>query len=343
MNASEDINILKLYLSELNRDVKIDMDLDVIPIFKQIFKLEKKFSSTLRSFKEGRDVYHGFCKYILEEVADLREARSFFRERLSSYLPKVNKAISRSNMKELYRIHINYSFCVFAMKRLSSLKVQGKNFDKLNTIMNEMKFLRNSIINHHLYLALSQAKIYSSKSKNGTLEFSDFIQCANEALVISVDKYVIDENAVKFHKMALGRIISHLITLQAAHFSSATLGTHGQKKLYSLRKILNEMNGNVKIPEIAQILKIAEQDISDLINSIKYMSTDMPVSNDSDGLLSEFMDLQDEGTLDADEVLIKKQLENKMKDFYKTLTLIEQKILTLKGVLPYGEYKNNNS
>jgi DNA-directed RNA polymerase specialized sigma subunit len=338
---TDDINILKMYFSELNRDIKIDLTFDVLPLFKQIFKLEKQFSLILRSFKEGRNVYRDFCQYLLVEVADLREARSFFRERLSSFLPRINKAISRSTMKDVYKIHINYSFCVFVMKRLNT--TNDEKVQKLKETMILMKDLRNKIINHHLYLALSQAKVFNGKNRTGVLEFSDFIQCANEALVVAVDKYVIDDNSPKFHKVAIGRMISHLLTLQVSHYSSATLGTHGQKKLHTLRKSLQNLSGTMKIHELSQVIKIAEQDITDLINATKYLSMDMPTSQDSDGLISEFINVEDNNAINPEELVEKQDLKKKMVEFYKTLDIIEQKLLLLKGVMTYGDYENNNN
>lgn len=338
---SNEINILKLYLRELDDEVSIEKSLDVNPIFKKIFKLEDQFSRTLRSFKEGRDVYRQFCHYILVEVADLREARTFFRERMSSFMPKVNKALSRSKMKEIYKLHVNYSFCAFAMRRIKNEEelTGSSEITKLSKLMLEMKNLRDQIITHHLYLALNKAKVFHSKNRSSSLEFSDFIQCSNEALMVSVDKFVLDENEHHFHQVAMGRMISHLLTMQTAHYSAATLGSHGQKKLASLRKTLHEMNGNVKIPELSRVLHIAEQDISDLMNSTRYFSMDAPVSEDGGSLNSDVVDLQGEGVLSPELMIENAQLGANMIEFYKTLNILERKILVLKGVMPYEDHE----
>ena len=62
-------------------------------------------------------------------------------------------------------------------------------------------------------------------------------QIANEALVISVDKYVMDEESSSFHSMAIGRIVGNLIE-NGEMASAATIGGHARKKLYQIRKIL---------------------------------------------------------------------------------------------------------
>jgi DNA-directed RNA polymerase sigma subunit (sigma70/sigma32) len=334
-------DILKIYLQELDGRVKIDTELDVNELFKKIFKLENKFSSTLRSFKGGRDVYRKFCHYILVEVSDLREARTFFRERQSSFLLKVNKAFSRANMREIYKIKINYSFCVFAMSKLEE-DVDGKK-NKLQELMQEMKVIRNQIIENYLYLALHRAKIFYGKNHYSGLEFSDFIQASNYGLVTSVDKFVPEDNKYKFHHVAQGLMISNLLTMQTEHYSAATLGTHGQKKLASLRKTLNTMNGNANIPELAKILQIAEDDIADLMNATKHLSMNATSSQDSDSMIGDTVDFEDAEKMTPEEEAEDSELKMSMMKFYRTLDLIEKKILLLKGVINYEDYERLNS
>jgi DNA-directed RNA polymerase specialized sigma subunit len=330
----DDINILQIYLKELAQEAHYSLDFNTNEKFKVLIKLEKQFAKCLRSFKEGREVYRQFVHYINVESSDLREARGYFRERLSNFVPVVNKAISKANMKDMYRLPINFRFCAFAMKKLKDSS--GPKKELLQSIMSDMITSRNEIINQFLYMALNKAKVFNSKNRSGSVEFSDFISAANEGLLNAVDKYVLSDNS-KFHQMAVGFILSHLLTVQSSHSSAATLGTHGQKKLYSLKKALQKQTGNLNIPELSEILKIAEEDIADLINSTKYFSLDAPVNNHESHFISDFIDLSDDNTSSALDMAEAKELLLQLSENIDKMSIIQKKILLLKGIIRYED------
>lgn len=330
----DEINILQLYLKELAAEAQYSTNFDTNEKFKNLIKLEREFAKCLRSFKEGREVYRAFVHYINVESSDLREARGYFRERLSNFMPIVNKAISKANMKDMYRLPINFRFCAFAMKKLDGVK--GPKKEKVDKIMADMVIIRNEVINQYLYMALNKAKVFSSKNKSGSVEFSDFISAANEGLLNAVDKYVLGPNS-KFHQMAVGFMLSHLLTVQTSHSSAATLGTHGQKKLYSLKKALQKQTGNINVPELSEVLKIAEEDIADLINSTKYFSLDAPVNGYEDHLVSDFVDLDNGDFVSAYDIVEAKNLLLQISENIDKMTIIQKKILVLKGAIKYED------
>jgi DNA-directed RNA polymerase specialized sigma subunit len=333
-NQAEEINILQLYLKELAAEAQYSTDFDTNDKFKNLIKLEKEFAKCLRSFKEGREVYRAFVYYINVESSDLREARGYFRERLSNFMPVVNKAIKRANMKDMYRLPINFRFCAFAMRKLEG--VSGPKKDKVSKLMNEMSVIRNEIINQYLYMALNKAKVFSSKNKSGSVDFSDFISAANEGLLNAVDKYVLGANS-KFHQMAVGFILSHLLTVQTSHSSAATLGSHGQKKLYSLKKALQKQTGSINVPELSEVLKIAEEDIADLINSTKYFSLDAPINGYEDHLVSDFVDLDNGEAASAYDLVEAKNLLLQISENIDKMSIVQKKILVLKGVIKHED------
>ena len=233
----------------------------------------------------------------------------------------------------MYAVPINYRFCLFAIQTLenrSETDEKKKQFyAQLEKLFAEIKILREEIINKHLYLSLHKAGIFKKSWAGGSSEFEDLIQLANEALVIAVDKYVMNDESSSFHMMAIGRIVSNLIT-EGSLTSSATIGQHANKKLYQIRKILQK-RPNLTNQEVADILGFDESEVDDLLAATSYKSLDEKISEDSDTRLIDTFMAPSAGTEGFEEVE-DQEVRDVLHDSFGVLSLIEQKVLRLKGI-----------
>lgn len=329
---NEFADLVGVYLNDINTALKDISDEDILDIFKRLYEREQAFAKKLQSTAPGRKVYLAFIEKISRSQGGIKIAKSYFRARQASYLNTVNKAIRDVQPKLMYPVPINYRFCLFAIDTLNAKEEDKKKqpfIDALDKMFTEIKVLREEIINKHLYLALHKAGVYKKSLAGKSTDFEDLIQLANEALVVAVDKYCIDDDSSTFHAMAIGRIISNLIT-HGAVTSAATVGQHAGKKLYQIRKMIQRYP-NMNSKDMAKALQIAEDEINDLMAATAYKSLDDKVSDDSDTrLIDTFVAPTD--TQDGFDAVEDQDTRDVLHESFSVLSLLEKKVLQLKGI-----------
>lgn len=328
------VNLVHTYIRELNEELKSISKSDVADLFTKLCSLETQFSKKLRSTADGRKVYEKFVYKINRMKGGIKVAKPYFRERQDVFSETVNRAIRENKPEMMYDIPINYKFVRYAMENITKVDKKGRPVDppkKIVELHESIKVTREQIISKYLHLALNKAKVFSKSMYIGYSDFSDILQLANEALVLAVDKYVVDDNSSSFHVMAIGRIVGHLIAYGSAP-SSATIGLHNQKKLYQIRKLMQK-NPGINNKEMAEILKIAEKEIDELIEATKYSSLDQPVNADmEDSSLGDFVADQKCETNNPHSNTEHSQLVSMLYSKMDQLSIIEQKVLKLKGI-----------
>lgn len=327
MNNREDYQLIQTYIRDINDVLRDASNEDILNLFKKLYNKEQSFAKKLQSTGSGRKIYMMFIKKIVESQGGIKSARSYFRARQESYLETVNEAIKKVNPKLMYEVPINYRFCLFATQTLVTID------PKLSELFSEIKTLREEIINKHLYLSLNRAKIHR-KNSHGRAEFEDLIQIANEALVVAVDKYVMDGEESTFHQMALGRMIGNLIA-NGSTLSATTIGGHAHKKLYQIRKLLQKQP-NLTNDQVGNILDIAREEVDSLIAATSYSSLDEELPNSSKSGTVDSVRRID--TIVSDdwekefEAIEKEDALSKLEEGFKNLSIIQRKVLLLKGV-----------
>lgn len=320
-------NLIQSYIKELSEALKeASGGQEVIEELKKLIQLEGKFTRRLRSVAGGKQTYKDFITYIVEE-RDLREARPYFRERENMFKDIINPAIQKRKPEVLHKLRVNFLFCSFAMESM-----QGKD-PQLDALYTDIKKIRETLIHRHLHYALNRAKAFN-RGIGHIVEFGDLIQIANEALIIAVDKYVIDENSSYFHNMAIGRMIAHLIS-SGDQALPVSLGNNASRKLYQIRKLLEKTPG-LNTKELGEIIKVAEEEVALLMNAVVIKSLDESLTDD-DGdspsiTLMDFLPSVANEHNDPYLMLEKKDLLETAAEIFLTLTLLEQKALRLKGV-----------
>lgn len=328
---NEFADLVGVYLNDINSALKNISEEDILEVFKKLYEREQAFAKKLQSTAPGRKVYLAFIEKISRSQGGIKIAKSYFRARQDSYLNTVNKAIRDVQPQLMYPVPINYRFCLFAITTLSEKQTNKKQsfIDSLDKMFTEIKALREEIINKHLYLSFHKAGVYKKSLAGKASEFEDLIQLANEALVIAVDKYCIDDDSSSFHAMAIGRIIGNLIA-NGSQTSAATVGQHAQKKLYQIRKMIQKYP-NMNTKEMSDILKIAEEDINDLMAATSYKSLDDKVSDDSDTRLIDTFVAPSEN-VDGFDAVEEQDTRDVLHESFSVLSLLEKKVLQLKGI-----------
>lgn len=328
------LNLIQSYIKEINDALKDAKEEDIMVLFKDLYDKEQRFAKRLRSTGYGRNVYIKFIRKILASRGGIKIAKSYFRARQDSYIGTVNRAIREVNPKLMYDVPVNYRFCLFAIDSLMLTDKDGKQSNRdarLAELFMDIKRLRDEIINKHLLLSLHRAGIFKKNSYAAYSEFKDLVQIANEALVISVDKYVMDEESSSFHSMAIGRIVGNLIE-NGEMASAATIGGHARKKLYQIRKLLQQ-NPDFTTYEIATIMKVAEDEVVDLVGATKYKSLDAFTDESEESRVSETFTADSmEPKEDQYDTTEKTNLLSVLSKSFDVLSVVELKILRLKGI-----------
>ncbi len=329
-----DYNLIQSYIKEMNAALKDASDITTVEQFKKLINLEAKFARRLRSIAGGKQIYKDFITHIVKD-RDLREARPFFRERENMFKDIINPAIKNRHPNVLYGLRLNFLFCNFAITTLTNKLTENKTLDtKLVDIYNEIKSIRESLIYKHLHYAVNRAKAFNSGA-NASVDFGDLIQVANEALISAVDKYVIDENASEFHTMATGKMISNLIA-SGDQASPVTFGPQASRRLYQIKKLLQKTPG-LSTKELADIIGTLEEEVSTLINATKFKSMDENLGDEENDsvptiTLQDFLPALSDQYNDPYLIVEHRNLIQTAAEVFKTLTILEQKILRLKGI-----------
>jgi len=318
-------NLVHIYIKELTQELKKVSAEDAEALFAKLIALEVAFSKKLKTTADGKKVYDRFIEKINHTKGGIKMARAYFREREENFTRTVGEAISKRKPQLMYDVPINYKFVKFAISALT------RPHERLQGLSLKIKAAREEIINKYLYLALNRAKVFTKSSYKGYAEFGDVLQLANEALLLSVDKYVVDEKSSSFHVMAIGRMLSNLIANSFSP-SSATIGLHNQKTLYKIKK-LKQSQPDMNNRELAEVLNLTEKAVDDLMEATKYSSLDQPMNtDDAEELLGDYTADPNSEFVNPHANTESNEMLNVLYSNLDKLSVIELKVLKLKGV-----------
>lgn len=312
-------NLVATYIADLNRSLDIDLEdgYRIKEKFIKLISLEKQFAASLRHHKGSKLLYENFAKKI-NRGKNISMSKHYFRVKYDSRLKEINSYIAKLNVKELQKLPINFLFCQYAMKNIPSPSV------KLSNIYLEIKRIRQEIIEQFLYLGLNQATTWQWSSGTKTA-MEDLIQIANEVLVESVDKYVVDENSTGFHNRVMAFIIYKYIH-NASTSGPTYLDQSSEKLLLKIRQTLSK-DPNKNSQQLAEVLNVKELEVVELMGAIRPVYIDQP---DENGVSLIGNMPSNEKTVDT--LVEENDLMVKMKKATQSLSFMQKKVLKLKGV-----------
>jgi DNA-directed RNA polymerase specialized sigma subunit len=346
-------NHFKLFAGQLEKAIEKYGSVDEIVIVerqrKQVEKLvslERKFRRTLVNHPWGPGVYRSFIKMITEERGNILAARPFFRERQDVFTAKISKALRDKKEKRLYPFAINYQFVRFVME---SRNWKGSGIGgKVVKLAEQIALLRTELIEMNMPLAISRARIFWSRTPKSHLSYMDLVQISCEGLMSAVDKFVLPYSKV-FRSVAIGRIVGNFIE----SYSETLVHFYPQdkRKIYrankGISKLSPERGDSIDFSKLAEEVnrdvednqKTNPNELSHLVAAASHVSTDAPSpeevsagSSGAAGASSSVDKYAAEITCQPDHQYETAELQTVVRAAYSGLTLIEQKLLRLRGI-----------
>lgn len=280
---------------------------------------EDSWRNIFISTQEGKDLYKTFVDYILNERKNILDARPFFRLRQADFLTKVNPFIKEKNYEALFNLRVNFTFINWAMPQYYGLYKQ-----ELEVINKKIMQIRNDFLLRNSPLIINRIKIIYHVYPFIYKDIQDLISIASNATLIALDKFVplIDEETGqnKYTSVLLSSIIGRI--------NASVFQYNINQKLHMYpkdRKMLSELRKMKNIgyldDEIAVIMNISESEIERLFNS-NQVST-----------LEETYNLEADETYRPDNTCEKIQIMKNIQKNVDGLSILERKMLYLKGML----------
>ena len=191
-------------------------------------------------------------------------------------------------------------------------------------------------------LAISRARIFWSRTPKAHLTYMDFVQIACEGLLSAVDKFVPPYTPV-FRSVAIGRMHGNFIEEYSEtqlHFFPVD-----RRKIYRANKVIGRMGGihNADFEELARVVNEGVEDghrtnaieIADLMAAASVVSSDgfavfPDGDDDSNGLAHGH--LASDPNHRPDVQVEEAQVSSVLKSAVAELTLLERKVLRMKGI-----------
>ncbi len=308
-----------------------------------LVSLENKFRKALIAHLWGPGVYRDFIRYICDERKSILAARPYFRERQKVFTAEISEALKKRADKTLYRFRFNYQFVRFVM----GSRQWGKK-SKLALLAQEIERVRAEIIETNIPLAISRARIFWSRTQKSHLSYMDLIQIASEGLIAAVDKFVPPFRTV-FRSVAIGRMTGNLIE----DYSDTMLHFYpvDARRIYRAHKLLGRNIDSVidydhlaeevnKKPskkkdgeevEVDEAHKVSSVELADLLAAASCVSMDTPAPVDAE--VTEHVERFAAPESSRPDVQVEEEDSMKhLREAISKLTLLEQKLLRLKGV-----------
>lgn len=307
----------------------------------ELMDAERKFKETILKYRQSTQVYKKFLQKVCVTNKNILSARPYFRETAVTFSKKITpiiKACSKNEnmIEELKQFDINYQFIKFI--RNSWLGPFPKRAEQL---YNRVHVARNKLIENNMPLAINRAKLFHRKTPKGHLTLIDFINICAMGLAAGVDKYVGKYSPV-FRSVCIGRMVGNMID----SYSETMLHFYPSDKrvLYKAHTI----RGRKGITDIAELTAAVNQafkedkeegktipksdidvsELSALMSAASTVSADATVNEEGQGV---YQFTPDE-TQDIEGKYIEQEDTSRMLAAAKTLPLMHQKILKLKGI-----------
>ena len=305
-----------------------------------LFSLEEKFKYNIQKYQQCVDIYKKFIHFIVVENGNILNARPYFREKSDVFSQGITRAIREGDPEALMKFNINYQLINFIV-----VNWKGQVPERPKRYFEDFIEARRILIENNLPLAINRAKLFYRKTPRSHLSLLDLINICTYGLISGIDKYVGDYTSV-WRSVCIGRMVGYMIEEYSKTF--LRMFPTDKKILYranalkyrmkiedseDLAKAVNESfekdkEEGKKTPK----LPITEVHIRTLMNGSSYISADSK-THDEDGSGGICIyDYSADSEPSAEERLIKQDLMGKILKAAKDFSVLEKKILRLKGV-----------
>lgn len=303
-----------------------------------LFKLEQEFKKLIQKHEQHITIYEKFIDFIVDG-GNILNAQPYFREKTDVFSSKISKAIKKKDAKTLVKFDINYQLINFIMNNW-----KGRVPSEIQKTYDSFVYARKILIENNLPLAINRAKLFFRKTPKSQLTLLDLIDICTHGLISGVDKYVGEYSKV-WRSVCIGRMVGYMIE----EYSKTFLRMYPIDKKVLYRA--NSLKARLKIDDIEELTKAVNESFKEdkengkaapklpisstyiltLLNGSGYISA-APKNDDSGEDNYSIYSYTADDTPSAEDSLIQKDLMFKIAEASKDLTVIERKILKLRGI-----------
>jgi len=325
------MSLFHQFVGDINKIVKRQNAVDKRTqeeLLTDLFQLEDKFKNALISSASGEKVYAEFIVYIKTVKRNILSSRIFFRERQNTFTQEMSRCFKEADPIHLQKYRINYEFIKWVCKNY-----KGPKKRQLLKIKQEVESIRSILMHKDVFLALSRAKIFSTRAPNWRLEHMDMVQDACEGYLVAVDKFVPPYTTV-FRSVAIGRMTLMMLTDHNA--TMVKFSPTEQRILYRAKnaqykagltdpqEILNYVKESYPNTTPEQLARI------EAASGVASLDETIPGWDDNGSYASYVENTPDEEGLDAFDRVETSDASSKLAVAFCGLSLLEQKALKLK-------------
>lgn len=324
------------YDNETGKDAKTEEQRRQVNL---LFKLEKQFRKSLAAHPWGPACYKAFIDFIVDDKRNILAARPYFRERQAHFAKKISPAIKERDHDKLTKFNINYPFIAFVLAKKDWNSKAGA---KIYALAQEIKSVRQGLIDLNIPLAINRAKLFWSRTPKSHLSYMDLIQIGSEGLINAIDKYVPPYTTV-FRAVAIGRMTGNFIE----EYSSPMLHFYPSDKkiIYRANKAARSIEKEDYEKLTAEVNKGLDKDIAGssdvhlLMTAASHFSSDSQPCSSEEG--SDGVEYTNLGVLNSASIPEEDHPDNKFETsectekmfrYIHRLSLIERKILIMRGL-----------
>jgi len=305
-----------------------------------VYSLENKFKYTIQRYQQTVEIYKKFILFIVEHNGNILSARPYFREKAEIFSVGITKAIKENDPHELMKFNLNFQLINFIVKNW-----KGKLPDRPNQYYKDFLEARRILIENNLPLAINRAKLFYRKTPRSHLTLLDLIDICTYGLISGIDKYVGNYSKV-WRSVCIGRMVGYMIDEYSKTFlrmyptdKKILYRANALKyrlKIESTDKLTKAVNESFKKDKIEgkkiPTLPISEVHVRTLLNGSSYISADTKISNDDGDEGVSIYDYAADNSPNAEEIVIQRDLMSQIMVISKELSVVERKIIRLKGV-----------
>ena len=305
---------------------------------KQIGRLlaaEKAFIKSIWSYpKICSEIYKKFIIQIVVVNRSVLTAQPFFRENSEVFHSKISPALKEGKFKTLKSFAVNFKFIKFVKDNWP-----GKLPDKSMKHYLDAEKARKVLVENNMPLAINRAKMFYKKAPQSHLELNDIIGIAAVGLISGIDKWSAhaDYSSV-FVSLCIGNMTGYMIENQSEtsmHFFPSDKTIMYRANTFRHRYGIDDINilcdlVNESFSDNKNHKPIKGWELEELFSAAAPNSGDTPANNG--GTKSTFFDAYISDKDHLEEKLEIKDFVFQLAKHAKKLTILEQKILKLKGV-----------
>lgn len=321
---------------------------------KSLLELEDQFQKALLKHRWGPGIYKDFVDLICVKKQNILAARSFYRERQTFFAAKISPLFKARDYKALAtdKFRMNWFFISFAVKS----RKWSPNSDVVR-LSKQINKIREEMLEMNLPLALSQAKIFWANTPQSHLTYMDLVQIQSQALLLAIDKFVPPTKSRMSHKDMLAAYrkfrpvaIGIMIRDRLNAYSDGLLHFYPKDKvkLYRANKLLRNFMDEPDYEIMSELVnqglkdecKTSPEDLSSLVaaNSMVSVSPRVGAGQTARQIhLDRYQSISGDDAARPDVRLEERQAHSMMMTSLTILSVLEKKLLRLKGMSLYDE------